>query len=138
MSKRNIILVGPPNTGKTTLFNQLTGKNVKTVNYPGSTIDLNMGTYIKNNDIAIIDTPGLYSLKPKSDDEYITVSALESIQKITHSKSKNPDLIISIIDINQASRHLIHVTQIIKQGYPVIIIINNHVMHDDHNNGDTI
>ena len=129
MSKRNIILVGPPNVGKTTLFNALTGRRVKAVNYPGSTIELNMGVYSDNSDISIIDTPGLYSLKPKSDDEYITVAALESIKEITQSQSDKPDLIISLIDIKQASRHLIHSIQMIQQGYPLIIVVNK--LHKD-------
>ena len=124
MPKRNIIILGPPNAGKTTLFNQLTGKNVKAVNYPGSTIELNIGSYNKNNDFSIIDTPGLYSLNPKSDDEDITVNTLKSIRKITGATSDKPDLIISVIDINQASRHLIHAMQVINQGYPVIVILN--------------
>ena len=124
MPKRNIIILGPPNAGKTTLFNQLTGKNVKAVNYPGSTIELNIGSYNKNNDFSIIDTPGLYSLNPKSDDENITINTLKSIRKITGATSDKPDLIISVIDINQASRHLIHAMQVIKQGYPVIVILN--------------
>ena len=59
-----VVLLGPPNTGKSTLFNHLTGKKVKTVNYPGSTVELSFGESKGNQSITFVDTPGLHSLNP--------------------------------------------------------------------------
>ena len=68
-----ISLVGPPNAGKTTLFNYLSGKNIKTVNYPGATVDYNSATFRKqfNLEAHLVDTPGIVSLIPASIDEVV-------------------------------------------------------------------
>ncbi len=90
----NVLLVGSPNSGKTTLFNRLTGLRAKTVNYPGSTVDLLVGTW---GDVQLFDTPGVYSLYPRSPDEEITVSAL---------KTKEPHAVVAVVDATQLSRQL--------------------------------
>lgn len=93
-STLNVLLVGSPNSGKTTLFNRLTGLRAKTVNYPGSTVDLLVGTW---GDVQLFDTPGVYSLYPRSPDEEITMSAL---------KTKEPHAVVAVIDATQLSRQL--------------------------------
>ncbi|CAN5559928.1 ferrous iron transport protein B [soil metagenome] len=94
MSTLNVLLVGSPNSGKTTLFNRLTGLRAKTVNYPGSTVDLLVGTW---GDVQLFDTPGVYSLHPRSPDEEITLSAL---------KTKEPHAVVVVVDATQLSRQL--------------------------------
>lgn len=90
----NVLLVGSPNSGKTTLFNKLTGLSAKTVNYPGSTVDLLVGSW---GDVRLFDTPGVYSLYPRSPDEEITMSAL---------KTKEPHAVVAVIDATQLSRQI--------------------------------
>ena len=90
----NVLLVGSPNSGKTTLFNRLTGLRAKTVNYPGSTVDLLVGEW---GDVQLYDTPGVYSLFPRSPDEEITLRAL---------KTKEPHAVVVVVDATQLSRQL--------------------------------
>src|SRR5215813_12484262 len=73
-----VALVGSPNSGKTTLFNWLTGSRFKTVNYPGSTVDCYQGMTLPNygDRLAIVDTPGVYSLHPQAADEEVTFEVL--------------------------------------------------------------
>ena len=75
---RTVAVVGPPNSGKTTLFNRLTGLRQKVGNFPGVTVEHHTG-YIKDasgNEVALIDLPGVYSLNPKSEDEKVAVDVL--------------------------------------------------------------
>lgn len=98
MSLKNILLVGSPNSGKTTLFNKLTGLSAKTVNYPGSTVDLLVGSWsYGENDVRVFDTPGVYSLHPRSPDEEITIAAL---------KTKEPHAVVAVVDATLLSRQL--------------------------------
>ena len=94
MSMTNVLLVGSPNAGKTTLFNQLTGLRAKTVNYPGSTVDLLVGVW---GEARVFDTPGIYSLYPRSPDEEITLGAL---------KTKEPHAVVAVLDATQLSRQI--------------------------------
>ncbi len=99
MSTLNVLLIGSPNSGKTTLFNRLTGLRAKTVNYPGSTVDLTVGRWAnsQSGDVQLFDTPGVYSLNPRSPDEAITVRALET---------KAPHAVVAVVDATQLSRQL--------------------------------
>ncbi|MDZ4083388.1 MAG: ferrous iron transport protein B [Bdellovibrionales bacterium] len=125
----SLILVGSPNSGKTTLFNRLTGLSAKTVNYPGSTVDLHKGRLIDNPSITVIDTPGVYSLVPRSPDEAVTVRAL--CENGVHKSGQDPDdgveIIVAVIDATQLSRQLALALQLKKFGetkhVPVIIAI---------------
>jgi len=115
-----ITLVGPPNSGKTTLFNILSGKNYKTVNYPGSTVEYYTSRilYKYNIPAELVDSPGIVSLIPESIDEKVAVDSLYS-----HPKLGTPDLVITTIDSCQLSRHLLLPKQLISAGFNVIIVL---------------
>lgn len=115
-----ITLVGPPNSGKTTLFNLLSGKNFKTVNYPGSTIEYNSSGLLSQYDIQanLLDSPGIISLIPNSPDEDITVNSLYK-----HPKFGIPKIIIVTVDASQLSRHLLLVKQLLNSNFNVIIAL---------------
>ncbi|RYU87900.1 ferrous iron transport protein B [Mucilaginibacter terrigena] len=116
-----VALVGNPNTGKSTLFNALTGLNQKIGNFPGVTVDKKIGyTQLPDGRRAeIIDLPGTYSLYPKSRDESIVFSVLaEKATELT------PDLVIVIIDATNLKRNLLLYTQVADLKIPVIIALN--------------
>jgi ferrous iron transport protein B len=115
-----ITLVGPPNSGKTTLFNILSGKNYKTVNYPGSTVEFYTSRILSkyNLNAEILDSPGIVSLIPESLDEKVAVDSLYS-----HPKLGTPDLVIVTVDSCQLSRHLLLPKQLISAGFNVVIVL---------------
>jgi len=115
-----ITLVGPPNSGKTTLFNFLSGKNFKTVNYPGSTIEYNATNFQQKYGINanLLDSPGIISLVPNSPDEQVTIDSL-----YTHPKFGIPKLIIVTADASQLSRHLLLVQQLKQSNFNVIVAV---------------
>ncbi|MCW8803794.1 MAG: ferrous iron transport protein B [Ignavibacteriaceae bacterium] len=115
-----ITLVGPPNSGKTTLFNLLSGKNYKTVNYPGSTVEYYTSRILSKYNInaELLDSPGIVSLVPQSIDEKISVNSL-----YLHPKLGVPDLLITTVDSCQLSRHLLLPKQLIRSGFNVIIVL---------------
>src|ERR1035438_1992389 len=106
-----ITLVGPPNSGKTTLFNYLSGQNFKTVNYPGATVEYSICKLLGkfNLNANILDSPGIISLIPNSPDEKVAVESL-----YCHPQLGIPDLIIVTVDASQISRHLFLVKQLIE------------------------
>ncbi len=119
-------LVGSPNSGKTTLYNWLTGSKSKTVNYPGSTVEYNVGVLrtqlsdqFNGADLRFVDTPGIYSLQPKSEDEQITYNVLFN----TNKRIEKVNGVIVVLDATQLSRHLFIAKQVIESGYPVIFVI---------------
>ncbi|MCB9209334.1 MAG: ferrous iron transport protein B [Ignavibacteriales bacterium] len=115
-----VTLVGPPNSGKTTLLNLLSGKNYKTVNYPGSTVEYNATYFQKqfNINATLLDSPGIISLIPNSPDEQVTIDALYN-----HPKFGIPDLIIATVDASQLSRHLLLVDQLIRSHFRLIVVV---------------
>lgn len=121
---KSFVLVGAPNSGKTTFYNWLTGSSFKTVNYPGSTVEYNIGqvaTHLvqdEDKNIQFIDTPGTYSLIPKSPDEEVTHSVLYELKK--DDKKKN---VILVVDGLHLDRHLIMALQLKKAGFPFSIVI---------------
>ncbi|MBT8381699.1 MAG: ferrous iron transport protein B, partial [Ignavibacteria bacterium] len=115
-----ITLVGPPNSGKTTLFNLLSGKNVKTVNYPGSTVEYSASRLLSKFQInaKVVDSPGMISLYPNSLDEKVAINSLYS-----NTGPGTSHLIINTVDASQLSRHLLLSKQLIKAGFHVIIVL---------------
>lgn len=116
-----IALVGNPNTGKSTLFNLLTGLNQKIGNFPGITVDKKVG-YCKLPDqrqAEVIDLPGTYSLYPKSKDERIVFQVLAD-----QTNSSHPDLIVLVADTTNLRRNLLLYSQVADLGLPVILVLN--------------
>ena len=115
-----ITLVGPPNSGKTTLFNLLSGKNYKTVNYPGSTVEYTTSKIHEKYGLKaeILDSPGIISLNPNSPDEEVSVNSLYH-----HPQYGSPHLVITTIDASQVSRHLLLSKQLIDSDFDVIVVL---------------
>jgi ferrous iron transport protein B len=115
-----ISLVGPPNSGKTTLFNYLSGKNYKTVNYPGATVEYSISRLLEKFGYSanVVDTPGIISLLPGSPDEAVSINSLYS-----HPRLGTPDLIIVTVDASQLSRHLLLVKQMLTCNFNLIIAL---------------
>lgn len=116
-----IALVGNPNTGKSTLFNLLTGLNQKIGNFPGITVDKKMG-YCKLPDgrqAEVVDLPGTYSLYPKSKDESIVFQVLADRQNPSH-----PDLVVLVADATNLRRNLLLYTQVADLGIPILLVLN--------------
>ncbi|MDN5285628.1 MAG: feoB [Mucilaginibacter sp.] len=116
-----VALVGNPNTGKSTLFNILTGLNQKIGNFPGVTVDKKTGIcqLPDGRTAEIIDLPGTYSIYPKSKDESIVFSVLAD-----KSKEMIPDLIVVILDASNLKRNLLLYTQIADLKIPVVVALN--------------
>ena len=117
----NVALIGNPNTGKTSLFNQLTGLNQKVGNYPGVTVDKKEGTSnLSSNLKAIItDLPGTYSINPTSLDESIVLKTL-----LNSRYDKTPDIIVVVADIENLKRNLLLFSQIKDLAIPTVLAIN--------------
>ncbi len=109
-------LAGNPNSGKTTLFNSLTGSTAHVGNWPGVTVDKKQGTYKKlKENIAIIDLPGIYSLSPYTPEEVIARNYI---------LDEKPDCVINIVDATNLERNLYLTTQIMEIDVPVVIALN--------------
>lgn len=114
---KNIVLIGNPNTGKSTLFNSLTGLNQKIGNFPGVTVDKKTGSFkYKETKINVVDLPGTYSLAPNSEDERVAKNYIENTNK--------DDLIIVVADATNLKRNLLLFSQIIDLDKQVILVLN--------------
>lgn len=115
-----ISLVGAPNSGKTTLFNYLSGKNFKTVNYPGSTVEYSFAPLLDkfNFKANILDTPGILSLNPASPDEKVSIDSL-----YYHPDYGTPALILVSVDSSQLSRHLLLVKQMLQNKFRIVVVL---------------
>lgn len=111
----NIALVGNPNCGKTTLFNNLTGSSQYVGNWPGVTVEKKEGKLKKNKDVKITDLPGIYSLSPYTSEEIVSRDFL---------LKERPDSIINIIDGTNLERNLYLTTQLMEMGIPIVLAIN--------------
>ncbi len=123
---RFVALVGPPNSGKSTLFNRLTGLRQKTANYPGVTVEKRVGrAQLRGGlEVKLIDLPGVYSLTAHSEDERVTRDVLVGEMQ----GLEQPDAVILILDSTNLERHLMLAAPILALGLPTLIALN---MRDD-------
>ncbi|AGH95325.1 ferrous iron transporter B [Pseudobdellovibrio exovorus] len=120
-------LVGSPNSGKTTLYNWLTGSKAKTVNYPGSTVEYSAGSVrpqllervAEAKELRIVDTPGIYSLVPQSEDEQVTHDVLFDKEHRVGAI----DGVVVVLDATQLQRHLIIARQVLQSGYKAVFVL---------------
>jgi ferrous iron transport protein B len=119
---RTVAVVGPPNSGKTTLFNRLTGLRQKVGNFPGVTVEHHTGIIhdSSGNEIRLIDLPGVYSLSPKSEDEKVAVDVLLGQMP----EIGVPDAVILVLNANNLSSHLVLAARVIAQGLPTLVLLN--------------
>lgn len=118
----SIAILGNPNSGKSTLFNRLTGLRAKVGNYPGVTVEKKVGscTLPSGRRVDVLDLPGTYSIHPGSPDEMIVRDVLFGL----HSDTPSPDLVVFVVDATQLDRHLFLAMQLIEVGRPVVLALN--------------
>src|SRR3954454_15242024 len=121
-----VAIVGPPNAGKSTLFNRLTGLNQKVANFPGVTVEHHTGkAKLKGDtDVFLVDLPGVYSLHPRAEDEQVTHDVLKG----ERGDFPRPDAVILIRDSTNLGRHLVLAAPILSLKLPTLILLN---MADD-------
>ena len=115
-----IAFAGNPNSGKTTMYNALTGRNEKVGNWAGVTVEKKMSPikksyYTGDEEMIAVDLPGAYSMSPFTSEESVTS---------TYVKGENPDVIINIVDATNLSRSLFFTTQLMELGIPVVVALN--------------
>ena len=120
-------LAGNQNCGKTTLFNQLTGSNRHVGNFPGVTVDQKVGQMKSQPDCSVVDLPGIYSLRPYTNEEIVTRDFL---------LNEKPDGIINIVDATNIERNLYLTLQLMEMRIPMVLALN--MMDEVRNNGGTI
>ena len=114
-----IALAGNPNSGKTTLFNALTGSNQYVGNWPGVTVEKKDGRLKGHSDVLIEDLPGIYSLSPYT---------LEEVVSRNYLVTERPDAVLNIVDGTNLERNLYLTTQLLELGIPVVVAINMYVL----------
>jgi len=119
-----VLLIGNPNTGKTTLFNRLTGQNARIGNYPGITVERRSGDLTLRADgpprvVEVVDVPGAYSLSARSAEEQIALSAV-----LGWAENPRPDLCVVVVDAGQLARNLYLVTQLLELDVQVVVALN--------------
>jgi len=121
-SRRTVAVVGPPNSGKTTLYNRLTGLRQKVGNFPGVTVEHHIG-YLRDangDEVALIDLPGIYSLVPRSEDERVAVDVLHGAMP----GMPRPDGVIVVLNSNNLNTHLVLAARVIALGLPTLVLLN--------------
>jgi ferrous iron transport protein B len=119
---KTVVLIGPPNSGKSTLFNRLTGLRQKVANYPGVTVEQRMGLMagVGRPDLTLIDLPGVYSLTPYSEDARVAVDVLRGKMPGT----PKPDAVLLVLDSLHLSRQLMLAAPVLSLGLPTMILLN--------------
>jgi len=119
---RTVALIGPPNSGKSTLFNRLTGLRQKVANYPGVTVEQRMGRMagIDRDDLVLIDLPGIYSLDPFSEDARVSINVLNGNMPGT----PKPDAVLLVLDSLHLTRQLMLAAPVLALGLPTIVLLN--------------
>jgi ferrous iron transport protein B len=117
-----VALIGPPNSGKSTLFNRLTGLRQKVANYPGVTVEHHSGrmTGIGHRELTLIDLPGIYSLQSSSEDTRVAIDVLQGNMPGTPA----PDAVLLVLDSQQLSRQLMLAAPILAMGLPTLVLLN--------------
>ncbi|MBQ9441726.1 MAG: ferrous iron transport protein B [Selenomonadaceae bacterium] len=116
MSDLSVALTGNPNTGKSTIFNELTGARQKIGNWPGVTVDKKTGLVeYKDRKIYVIDLPGTYSMNARSQEEQVVSD---------YFKENKPDIVVNVVDASNMARNLFLTVQLMEQGVPLIINLN--------------
>src|SRR6516165_731404 len=119
---RTVAVVGPPNSGKTTLFNRLTGLRQRVGNFPGVTVEHHIG-YIRDaagDEVRLVDLPGVYSLNPKSEDERVAVDVLHGQM----ADIGQPDAVLLVLNSNNLGSHLVLAARVIALGVPTLVLLN--------------
>ena len=119
---QTIALIGPPNSGKSTLFNRLTGLRQKVANYPGVTVEQRMGRMagVGRDDLTLIDLPGIYSLDPYSEDARVSINVLEGHMPGT----PKPDAVLLVLDSLHLTRQLMLAAPVLALGLPTMVLLN--------------
>jgi ferrous iron transport protein B len=119
---RTIVLIGPPNSGKSTLFNRLTGLRQKVANYPGVTVEQRMGLMagVGRDDLTLIDLPGVYSLTPYSEDARVSIDVLKGKMPGT----PKPDAVLLVLDSLHLTRQLMLAAPVLALGLPTMVLLN--------------
>ncbi len=119
---RTVVLIGPPNSGKSTLFNRLTGLRQKVANYPGVTVEQRMGLMagVGRDDLTLIDLPGVYSLSPYSEDARVSIDVLKGKMPGT----PKPDAVLLVLDSLHLTRQLMLAAPVLALGLPTLVLLN--------------
>jgi ferrous iron transport protein B len=119
---KTVVLIGPPNSGKSTLFNRLTGLRQKVANYPGVTVEQRMGLMagVGREDLTLIDLPGIYSLTPYSEDARVSIDVLRGKMPGT----PKPDAVILVLDSLHLTRQLMLAAPVLAVGLPTLVLLN--------------
>ncbi len=122
VATRTVALIGPPNSGKTTLFNRLTGLRQKVANFPGVTVEQHTGIaeLPDGRAVQIIDLPGVYSLLPRSEDEQVAHDVLTGKREDT----PRPEAVLLVLDSTNLGRHLMLAAPILSLGVPTLVVLN--------------
>ena len=119
---KTVVLIGPPNSGKSTLFNRLTGLRQKVANFPGVTVEQRMGLMagVGREDLTLIDLPGIYSLTPYSEDARVAVDVLRGRMPGT----PKPDAVLLVLDSLHLTRQLMLAAPVLAVGLPTLVLLN--------------
>ena len=119
---RTVVLIGPPNSGKSTLFNRLTGLRQKVANFPGVTVEQRLGLMagVGREDLTLIDLPGIYSLTPYSEDARVAIDVLRGKMPGT----PKPDAVLLVMDSQHLTRQLMLAAPVLAVGLPTLVLLN--------------